>query len=215
MSAVAIVPMFNERATCARVVSALRASGRFREVLAVDDGSTDGCAQEAHQAGARVLVIAKNGGKGQAMRRALNHVNDPWIGFFDADLLGFGPEHVHPFFDGAAKGYDMICGLRDRGPLVVPLEYALPLITGERLIRREVLWEVPESCWRGYAVETGINATVDRLGGRTLLFTMRGVMIRTKSDKGGLLQGMMGEAKMWQRISQAKEALRCSRGHAC
>lgn len=215
MSAVAIVPMYNEAETCARTIVALRASGRFRDVIAVDDGSKDASAAEARRAGATVLVLAQNGGKGEALVRALRHVRDPWVGFFDADLLGFRPDHVHRFFDGAAAGYDMICGIRDRGPMLTAASFALPLITGERLVRREVLLHVPPSCWNGYAIETGLNATVDRLGGRTLCFVMDGVMIRTKSDKNGLVSGILGEVNMWKRIGAAKEALRCTGGRAC
>jgi glycosyltransferase involved in cell wall biosynthesis len=215
IDATAIVPMYNEAETCAPVFRALLDSGRFSRVLAVDDGSSDGCAHIAAAAGAEVLCLSPNRGKGQAMRRALSHVDTPWVGFFDADLYGFRPDHVDRFFEGAEAGYDMICGFRDRGRWVNTLEYVLPIITGERLMRREILDETPESCWDGYKIETGLNATMDRLGGRTLLFVMDGVVMRLKSSKFGLWRGIMGELKMWQRIREAKEQLRCTGGHAC
>lgn len=215
IEATAIVPMHNEALTCASVLHALLASERFVRVIAVDDGSTDGSGEIAKSTGAEVLVLSPNRGKGQAMRRALDHVDTPWVGFFDADLYGFQPRHVDRFFDGAEAGYDMICGFRDRGRWVTPLECLAPIVTGERLMKRSFLDAIPESCWSGYKIETGMNATVDRLGGRTLLFVMDGVIMRRKEEKVGFWRGMMGEIKMWQKIREAKEKLRCSSGNAC
>jgi glycosyltransferase involved in cell wall biosynthesis len=215
IDATAIVPMYNEAETCAPVLRALLASGRFSRVLAVDDGSKDGCSKVAAATGAEVLVLSPNRGKGQAMLRALHHVDTPWVGFFDADLYGFRPHHVDRFFDGAEAGYDMICGFRDRGRWITPLECLAPIITGERLMRSDFVAAIPPSCWDGYKIETGMNATVDRLGGRTLLFVMDGVIMRRKEAKVGFWRGMMGELKMWKSIREAKDKLRCTGGNAC
>jgi glycosyltransferase involved in cell wall biosynthesis len=62
----AIIPAHNEASRIAAVVSAVVAHGL--PVLVVDDGSTDETAGEARAAGAQVLVLQPNRGKGAALK---------------------------------------------------------------------------------------------------------------------------------------------------
>lgn len=55
------------------------------DILVVDDGSTDGTAAEAAGAGARVLSLWPNAGKGAAMRAGISETSARWLVFIDAD----------------------------------------------------------------------------------------------------------------------------------
>ncbi|MBL9127935.1 MAG: glycosyltransferase, partial [Verrucomicrobiales bacterium] len=68
-SCVAILPAWNEAPTLGDVVAGLR--GRVERVLVVDDGSTDATAARAREAGAEVLSLGTNRGKGAALRAGL------------------------------------------------------------------------------------------------------------------------------------------------
>ena len=84
------------------------------DLLVLDDGSTDGTAEEARKAGARVISFPENRGKGAALRAAF------------ADLFGRGfdgvitldadgqhlPEEI-PKLLAAAPGADLVLGVRD------------------------------------------------------------------------------------------------------
>ena len=62
------LPAFNEEAVIADVVSALRARHGWREILVVDDGSTDATRRRVR--GARVIRHPYNKGNGAAVKTA-------------------------------------------------------------------------------------------------------------------------------------------------
>jgi len=97
------IPARNEAGTIAPIVRTvvrhLTATGGgvplVDEVLVVDDGSTDGTGVLARRAGARVVVgDSAAGGKGQAMRVALNESEGDLLAFVDGDVTNFGPHFV-------------------------------------------------------------------------------------------------------------------------
>jgi glucosyl-3-phosphoglycerate synthase len=88
------IPAHNEASTIARVITAVLpshvatagGSGLVDEVLVVDDGSTDGTADVASRAGARVVRLLRRVGKGGAMRAALEAAGGDFLVFLDADV---------------------------------------------------------------------------------------------------------------------------------
>lgn len=223
-----IVPGHNEAATIGEVLRVLRASGVFRRIIVVDDGSKDSTGQIAAQAGAHVLRLDPNGGKGAAMLAGV-HFSDTGpqladaFAFFDADLTGLRPEHVRLLADHFALGFDMTCGLRDaeQGPSVAGIRYPnslqifMPLLTGERFLKRWILEEIPRTCWNGYSIETAFNHLVDKHGGKTCLVLMKGVIGKQKQAKVGFLKGWAGQFRMYRQIRETRAALESSNGMTC
>jgi glycosyltransferase involved in cell wall biosynthesis len=114
-----IVPVFNEAGTVRAVIDRLLAIDLpvAREILIVDDGSTDGTSDVLDRAageGLSVTVIrmAQNGGKGSAIRAGLARATGTIVAIQDADLeldpaqLG---SLVRPIVNGAA---DVVYGSR-------------------------------------------------------------------------------------------------------
>lgn len=88
-----IVPVYNEVSTVRAVVERLLAIDFPvpREILVVDDGSTDGTRAvlaDVIREGMNVTVLLadRNGGKGSAIRRGLEHANGTIVAIQDADL---------------------------------------------------------------------------------------------------------------------------------
>ena len=74
MSVWAVVPAYNEQERIQATVSALLEAIGCRQVIVVDDGSRDATAEAAARAGARVIRLSQNSGKGSALCRGVGEV---------------------------------------------------------------------------------------------------------------------------------------------
>ncbi|MBI4014643.1 MAG: glycosyltransferase family 2 protein [Candidatus Aenigmarchaeota archaeon] len=80
-----LIPAYNEAGTIAATVNAIKETDYpTKEIIVVDDGSTDGTAAEARKAGAIVLSV-KNRGKAAALNRARKKARGDFIACVDAD----------------------------------------------------------------------------------------------------------------------------------
>jgi len=85
-----IIPVFNERRTIEEILRRVKTVDIPKEVIIVDDGSTDGTRDYLRslesRGGFKVLFQAKNMGKGAAIRKAISHVSGDIVIIQDADL---------------------------------------------------------------------------------------------------------------------------------
>lgn len=88
-----VIPMYNAERTIEGVlqsVCAQTAAEYLKEILVVDDGSTDGCAKIAAAFAARStvpvrLIPKENGGVSSARNAGMHRAQGEWIAFCDAD----------------------------------------------------------------------------------------------------------------------------------
>lgn len=181
-----IIPAFNESATIGAVVRVAVLSPLVDEVIVVSDGSTDETARIAKEAGAKTIDLKQNIGKGGAMRKGLEQTQASVIVFLDADLIGFTGEHlaklIRPVLDRACV---MQVGIRDRGPFWTTCAHYLPLISGERAVRREILEQIPERFYQGFMIEAAFNYYCRTRRLKRGLVDLKGLSIRRKYQKVG------------------------------
>ena len=118
-----IIPAHDEAGRVGQVVGALTAQGL--PVLLVDDGSSDGTGAEAAAAGARVLRLEPNRGKGAALKAGFREglgmsaeTGRPlagWAAFLTLDGDGQHDPAEVPEFLGVWErtGADLVIGMRD------------------------------------------------------------------------------------------------------
>lgn len=113
MSAVvALVPAYNRADTVAATVRALRGVRLVNRVLVVDDGSTDATAEVARAAGAEVLRLPANRGKGGAVLAGVAASPDADIYLLmDADLAGTAGQAARLLDPVVAGDADMVIGV--------------------------------------------------------------------------------------------------------
>ena len=106
MTVSVIIPAYNEAKTVKHVVSVAKSLSYILEIIVVDDGSTDGTARIAEEAGARVIRHLENKGKGAAIKTGFTNSKGDVAVFLDADLHNLTADQVEriikPILDGEA-----------------------------------------------------------------------------------------------------------------
>lgn len=118
----AVIPCFNEAAHIRGLVTEVRE--QVGHVIVVDDGSRDATSDEARMAGAEIIRLKKNSGKGAALRCGWDRARElgfKWVLMLDGDGQ-HSADDLPAFFQKAeASGAKLIVGNRMNDTRRMPL----------------------------------------------------------------------------------------------
>ncbi len=187
-----LVAAYNEAPVIGAVVRQAREAVPSGEVLVVDDGSTDGTDRIAAEAGARVVRLPANEGKGCAVRRGLPEAQGDVIVLIDGDGQD-DPSEIPSLLEALRPGVDLVVGSRFIGRLeagaITPVNHwgnrflttTINLLFATRLtdtqagfkaVRADVLERVRLSAHR-FDIEVDLLLGVLRAGGRVIEVPVR------------------------------------------
>jgi putative flippase GtrA len=108
-----VLPAYQEASRIGASVVAVREAlaDVAPEIVVVDDGSTDGTAAAAAAAGARVVQLEGNRGKGAAVRAGMLAASGRTVAFTDADLA-YPPGLLRDLLVAVEDGWDVAVGSR-------------------------------------------------------------------------------------------------------
>ncbi len=196
-----LIPAYNEAARLGRVVETAL-SAKLGPVLVVDDGSTDATAAVAKEAGAQVLRLPHNLGKGGAVFEGAKRLQTDVVVMIDADLTGLAETHLYALAEPVLEGdVEMTRGIFVGGRWrTTTAQRIAPQLNGQRGVVREQLLEVTGLKGSRYGVEIAITKHAKRSRWRTVDIAMPGVSQIMKEEKRGVVPGFIVRLRMYREI---------------
>ena len=107
-----VIPAYNEGGAITGVVTSLRDAATWREIIVIDDGSSDDTAARACQAGAAVVRHPYNKGNGAAVKSGIRRAAGEYVLIVDGDGQ-HRPEDALRIV-GRLGEYDLVIGARSK-----------------------------------------------------------------------------------------------------
>ncbi|HCG98686.1 MAG: hypothetical protein A2074_03105 [Candidatus Aquicultor primus] len=200
-SVVAVIAAYNEADRIAATVRATKRISGVGRVLVVDDGSGDGTASVAAEAGAEVLGLERNLGKGKALESAMSKVTEDIILFLDGDLGECAEEAaliLEPVLKGMADmaiadfpkpekagGIGLAKGLGRWGIKRFTGQTMREPLSGQRAVKSALVKEL--SFESGYGLEVGLSIDILRQGCRVIEVPVKMTHRETGRDLAGVI----------------------------
>lgn len=192
-----VIPAYNEAQTVAGVIEV--ALELTPDVVVASDGSRDRTAQVAREAGARVVELTENAGKGPALKAALQATGAEYVIMLDADLMGLTRTHLERLLAPVQAGEaDMVIGVFEGGGSFASDwgNKLTPNLSGQRACRRAWLLGVPrlgEERWPEPPITDQLRAT----DARWVYVELDQVRQVLKEKKRGFWKGVGHRTRMY------------------
>lgn len=203
-SVLALIAAYNEETRIGITINAIKHIPAINHILVVDDGSTDETASVAKNAGAEVLLMERNAGKGGALQAAMPYIRESeynLVLFIDADIgdcSGEAEKLLSPVLSGDADmaiadfpkaktkgGLGLAKGLGRWGIRHFTGMVMSEPLSGQRAIKTEFLKDIKFES--GYGLEVGVSIDMIKKGCRVKEVPVEMTHRETGRDLAGIL----------------------------
>lgn len=205
-----IIPVFNEFGKVGGMLEVLQHVDLIREIIVVDDGSTDESSSElaiAAKVDPRIIILTHpvNQGKGQAIFSGWQATNTQILLLLDGDLFGMKTQHVmdlvQPVLEDRA---DMTIGQFQQGEWRSDFSHwATPWLSGQRCLHAHMLGLISWTAAQGYGIETALNVAARHYQWRCVRIPLVGMWHLPGESRRGFLLGLETRTKMYAQVVSA------------
>jgi glycosyltransferase involved in cell wall biosynthesis len=198
-----IIPAYNERAHIAAVLRAVDGHPDIKEVIVVDDHSSDGTGDVVSGfPGVRLITHQHNRGKSRSVYDGIKASTGSYIFLLDADLQNVTINDISRLIEPVVSGRaDASISLRGNSPRLWRM-IGIDYISGERVFPRKLIDEVLEQIGvsSGFSLEVLFNNLLIAHKSRVAIVPWDHVASPYKYKKVGWWKGIQGDIRMMRDI---------------
>ncbi|MES2945687.1 MAG: glycosyltransferase family 2 protein [Pseudomonadota bacterium] len=194
-----IICAFNEAPRIAAVLAIVSSHPLLKEIIVVDDGSTDATAEVVRGfSSVKLIVLPVNQGKSTAMAAGLAAASNSWVMLLDADLVGLLPEDISALAAPVLAGQATISLSLRQNSLWFFRLMGMDFVTGERVIPHDLLSGQLATMKRlpGFGIEVFMNRQIIARKLQIAVIDWAGVSQSRKTEKMGYAKGIWAEFRM-------------------
>jgi glycosyltransferase involved in cell wall biosynthesis len=194
-----IICAYNEAPRIAAVLRVVAGHPLLHEVIVVNDGSTDETAEIVRQfPQVRLVSCAENRGKSFAMATGVAAAEGEVLMLLDADLSGLSTDNIGALAAPVVAGEAAVSISLRRNSLPIFRAIGLDFVSGERVVRRELLGEVLEEIRSlpRFGIEVFMNRRIIAQQLTIAVVRWPQVSQSRKTEKLGYWKGIRAEWRM-------------------
>jgi glycosyltransferase involved in cell wall biosynthesis len=210
-----VIPAYNERGKLKNVLRVACQASQVREIIVVDDGSTDGTELDVQEfspqdARIRYIRLATNQGKTRALWAGVDAAQSEYLLLLDADLINLKVEHLQALIGPVQDGrVEMTVGVFRKGKWITDMsQWVNPWLSGQRGLAKQSFYQVPLDQVVGYGIETAFTVIARRLHWRVEYVPLWGAYHQPTEFRRGAFVGLYWKARMYAHIIRTYFSMR-------